>query len=91
MIIALFVLVYGIKHVHLKFYEKGIIYNNIAFYNWDEVELTKNKDAVKLRIKESSEEILIDNHSFKLDEIMGYYESWNLPKSKICELPNGNN
>ena len=91
MIIALFMLSYGIKHVHLKFYEKGMVYNNIAFYNWDEVELTKNKDAVKLRIKESSEEILINNHSFKLDEIMGYYESWNLPKSKICELPNGNN
>ena len=88
-IIALFMLYYGIKHVHLKFYEKGIVYNCTAFYNWDEVELTKYKDTVKLRIKENSEEILINNHSFKysfkLDDIMGYYEVFNrnLPKSKI--------
>ena len=25
LIIALFVLIYGIKHVHLKFYEKGMV------------------------------------------------------------------
>ncbi|WP_421078220.1 hypothetical protein Mjas_02520 [Methanothermococcus sp. Ax23] len=91
MLIMLVIILLGIKYTHLKFYEKGIIYNNTAFYNWDEVELTKDKKVMKLKIKDSSEEILIKNHSFKLDEIVGYYESWNLPKSKICELPNGNN
>lgn len=76
MLIVSIVISYGIKYTHLKFYEKGIIYNNTAFYNWDEVELTKNKDFMKLKINNNSEEILIKNHSFKLDDIMGYYESW---------------
>jgi len=75
--LVMVIISFGIKHVHLKFYEKGVVYDNIAFYSWDEVEFTKDKDIMKLKIKDSLEEILIkNNYYFKLDEILGYYESW---------------
>lgn len=68
-------ILFGINYKDIKFYEKGIVYNDTAFYSWDEVKLTNDKNTIKLKIKENSEEIVFTNYSFKLNDIVGCYEA----------------
>ena len=49
----------------IKFYEKGIAFGNIAFYNWDELDVREEGEKIKINIKYYPKEIVLNRDVLK--------------------------
>ena len=49
----------------IKFYEKGIVFGNIAFYEWNELDVKEEGEEIKINIKYYSKEIVLNKDVLK--------------------------
>ncbi len=46
----------------VKFYEKGVVFGNTAFYEWDELNISDEGHELKIKIKYIPKEIVVDKN-----------------------------
>ncbi|HII60009.1 TPA: hypothetical protein HA335_05520 [Methanocaldococcus jannaschii] len=42
----------------IKFYEKGVVFDRVAFYNWEELDIKEDEGYLKIKIKYYPKEIM---------------------------------